>query len=84
MKAEYLIGNEVLANNTVQDLVDYFMQMTPKTRRSSYVRLVAGDAVHEIKWIGAAQSDQSEKHELKIYIVAEVEPLAPQHTNAPA
>lgn len=75
MKAEYLIGSEVLPNNTVQDLVDFFMQMTPKTRRDSVVSLVIGDDIHDIRCVQCSQSDQAEKHELKVWIKAQKEEI---------
>ncbi len=71
MKAEYLIGSEVLVNNTVQDFMDFFSQMTPKTRRESNVQLVVGDDIYDIRCVRCSQSDQAEKHELKIWIVGQ-------------
>jgi hypothetical protein len=75
MKAEYLIGkHEMPEGMSAQDLVDFLMQMTPQTRRSSYVRVAIGDALGEVSSIDCAQSDQAEAHELKLWIVAK-EPL---------
>jgi hypothetical protein len=70
MKAEDMIGTHDLVLGTVQDIMDVFKQMTPKTRGDSYVRLVVGDDVYDVRSIQCAQSDQHEKHELKVYIKA--------------
>lgn len=69
MRAEYLAGMEYECE-TVQDLVDVLMMMSPKTRRSSYIRLQQQDNLFDLKSVGFAQSDQAETYELKVYLKA--------------
>jgi hypothetical protein len=68
MKAENLIGTHSVSDGSVQDLIDVLSQMSPKSRRNSFVRLVVGDDIYDLRAVQMAQSDQAEPHELKVYL----------------
>ena len=55
---------------TIQDTIDMLKQIAPKARRFSYLNIVDEECnIRDVIGMGIGQSDQAEKHELKVNLL---------------